>query len=150
MLFVYISLSMVTVRAEAPNFRYGESLLFSAPKGKLFWYDLQESSISSSSSPAVKKTYSYVDLFSNKHVALVTSSQALLWLTASMLYFTLGLESSKLGGNMYEVFALSILFEVPGCFASLFLCNRFGRKKTVLGSFVLCGVFTGAIAAIPR
>ena len=78
------------------------------------------------------------------------SFQASLWLTASMLYFTLGLESSKLGGNMYQVFALSVLCEVPGCFASLFLCNRCGRKRTVLGCFLLCALFTGSIAAIPR
>ena len=32
MLFVYISLSMATVRAEAPIFKNGESLLLSAPK----------------------------------------------------------------------------------------------------------------------
>ena len=47
---------------------------------------------------AKKKCYTYLDLFRCKKVALVTLSQACLWLTSAMNYYAISLESSKLGG----------------------------------------------------
>ncbi len=51
---------------------------------------------------------------------------------------------------MYRVFAYSVLVEIPGSFAALYLCNKFGRKKCILGSLAMCAVFTGCISLVPR
>ena len=50
---------------------------------------------------------------------------------------------------MYEVFALSTLCGIPGSFAAIYLCNRYGRKITILTSFFSSGLLTGAIAIVP-
>ena len=94
--------------------------------------------------------YGYADLFGSRKVAMLTVSQSFIWLTTAMLYFAITLESSKLGGNMYKVFAFSVVVEIPGSFAALFLCNRVGRKRCILGSLLLCGFFVGGIALVPR
>ena len=95
------------------------------------------------------RKYTYLDLLKNRKVAFVVGSQAFMWFTTALLYYMLGLESSRLGGNIYEVFALSTLFEIPGSFAAIYLCNRYGRKKTILTCFLLSGLLTGAIATVP-
>lgn len=96
------------------------------------------------------QSYSYWDLFRYKKIAILTSAQAFLWLTTAMLYFAITLESSKLGGDMYAVFAWSVIAEIPGSFTALYVCNRFGRKKCILGSLFMCAIFTGSIALIPK
>ena len=94
--------------------------------------------------------YTYLDLFRCKQVAIVTLAQMCLWLTAAMNYYAIGLESSKLGGNMYQVFAFSVLCELPGSLASLYFCNKLGRKKCIIGALSLTAILTCAIACVPR
>lgn len=93
-----------------------------------------------------KKVYTYYHLFRYKHVALVTLSQACLWMTSAAIYYALGLESANLGGDMYHVFAYLSLAEIPSNIVAIPLCDRLGRKKTILGSMVLSGIMTGLIS----
>ena len=53
-------------------------------------------------------------------------------------------------GNMYQVFAFSVLCELPGSFATLYFCNKLGRKKCIIGALTLTAIMTCAIACVPR
>ena len=96
-----------------------------------------------------EKTYTYLDLFRNGTVAFVIGSLSSLWFTSSMVYYMMGLESSRLGGNMYQVFAFSTMVEIPGPFIAMYLCNRYGRKKIILVCSFTSGLLTAAIATVP-
>lgn len=106
-------------------------------------------SIKSAVSPTVER-YSYIELLRNRKFVLTTLSQGFIWLSVSMTYYMISLQSSNLGGNMYEAFALSAVSEVPSAILATFTCNRYGRKKTILSCLVLTGAFTGAITVIPK
>ena len=95
------------------------------------------------------KTYTYLDLFRHWKITVLTAAQGSIWMASALVYFAIGLESSKLGGDRYQDFAFSALAELPGNLLSLYTSNRFGRKKTILGSLMFAGIFTGAIALIP-
>ena len=92
------------------------------------------------------KRYTYVDLFSSCKIMLLVLSQCVLWFTGDLLFFGLTFGASNLGGNMYESFTLISLPDLPCCFFTIYLCNRFGRKKTVLICNLVGGIVTGAIA----
>ena len=51
---------------------------------------------------------------------------------------------------MYQVFAFSVLCELPGNIASLYLCNKLGRKKCIIGALILTATLMCAIACVPR
>ena len=118
--------------------------------GKSLTSTLQSASSDSLGSEGDEKCFTYLDLFRYKRVALVTTAQACLWLTIAMNYYAIGLESSKLGGNMYQVFGISVICEIPGSLACLYFCNRFGRKKTILTALTCTAILTSAIASVPR
>ena len=90
--------------------------------------------------------YTYFDLLRYGKVAMITTSQGLLWMTSAVIYYTLGLESSSIGGDMYLVFIYSQLAEIPSNLVTIFCCDFFGRKKTILGSLLVAGVFTACIS----
>lgn len=96
------------------------------------------------------KTYSYLDLFRYKKTASVTLAQCLLWTTSSMLYLAIGLESSKLGGDMYTLFLIMTLIDLPAGVTPIFLLKRGGRKKVIVGSIFAGALFVGGIALIPK
>ena len=96
------------------------------------------------------KSYTYLDLFRHRKVASLSIIQGLIWSTIALFYFTISLESSKLGANIYNVFALSSLVELPGTLLTMYVCDRLGRKGTVLGTLFVASLFAAAIAIIPR
>ena len=71
------------------------------------------------------------------------------WCASALVYFGLALESSDLGGNMDTNFMLSNVADTVAVLASLFLIDRYGRRKQALLSFFSCGVLLAAIAAVP-
>lgn len=92
--------------------------------------------------------YTYLDLFRNCKVFIVTSQQAFLWMTIEMCYYTIALESSNLGGDMYTAFGLSLAAEIPSKIVACYTCIRFGRKKSVLAGMLCTGLFLiGALIA---
>ncbi|EAA00192.3 AGAP012383-PA, partial [Anopheles gambiae str. PEST] len=63
------------------------------------------------------------------------------WLTNTMVYFGLSLNSVSLSGNKYLNFILVSLIELPGFFLMQLILDRVGRKKTLFTTLVLSGLF---------
>ena len=96
-----------------------------------------------------RKHYTYMDLFSHWKVLLITLSLGFVYGAMALVYYQIALESSNLGGDIYETFTLSALADIPSYFVALYTCNRFGRKNTVSVSLFLSGIMIGSIASIP-
>ena len=96
------------------------------------------------------KCYTYLDLFRSWDLFVQTAAQCAIWATVALVYYAIALESANLGGNMYQAFALSAAADLPSNFAAYWACNKLGRKKAVLGSLFLCGIFIGSLALVPR
>lgn len=92
--------------------------------------------------------YTYLDFFRNFNIIKLILIQGLMWLTAGLMFFAVTLNSSNLGGDMYTSFIYVALPDLPCCLLSVYLCDRLGRKKTVLYGFGLAGVFIGGIAIV--
>jgi len=97
-----------------------------------------------------KTSYTYFHLFKTWKLFYTTSILSFIWITCALLYFAIALESSNLGGNMYQAFAFTAVADMPSYFTALFACSHFGRKRTVLGSLLFAGVFIGALALVPQ
>lgn len=97
-----------------------------------------------------KHDYTYMDLFRKWRICLLTCLLAYNWTIVALLYFAIALESSNLGGNMYQAFALTAFADFPSYFATWYACDKFGRKRSVLGGLVGAGLFIGACALVPQ
>ena len=95
-------------------------------------------------------SYTYLHLFKSWKLFLTTSVLSYIWITCALLYFAIALESSNLGGNIYQAFGLTAIADLPSYFTALLACNMLGRKKTVLGSTFFAGVFIGCAALVPQ
>ena len=94
--------------------------------------------------------YTYLHLFKTTKVFIATSVLSFLWITCALLYFAIALESSSLGGNMYQAFAFTCVADMPSYFVALIACSYIGRKRTVLGSLGMAGLFVGTLALVPQ
>ena len=92
----------------------------------------------------------YLDIIRNRKVLLLTLSLGFIWFTAALAYYVISFESSNLGGNMYQSFALSAFAEIPSNFVTTYVLNRFGRKRSILICLVITGAITGSTALIPE
>ena len=97
-----------------------------------------------------KKVYSYFHLFNSMQVFMLTIFQCYLWLGVGLVYYSIALESSNLGGNLYANFILSSLADVPAICIAMFTSVYVGRKKVVGVNFLLCGVITLVIGLLPE
>ncbi|XP_034829484.1 organic cation transporter protein-like [Maniola hyperantus] len=93
------------------------------------------------------------------NVKLLFSSPALLkrvivcswwWFTAAFVYYGLMISSVALPGNKFTNFALSSLATIPGDVIAVITLDRLGRKKTLLGGFVFCGICCVSSGFIPQ
>ena len=88
-----------------------------------------------------QRRYTYIDLVTSCKVASVTLVQALIWMTIEMCYYTIALESSSLGVDMYEAYMLSALAEMPSNFLAIYTCTRYLSVVTSLLSTLVQGIY---------
>ncbi|CAH0719761.1 unnamed protein product, partial [Brenthis ino] len=72
------------------------------------------------------------------------------WFTAAFVYYGLMINSVTLPGNKYTNFALSSFATIPGDIIAVIMLDRIGRKKTLLGGFLFCGICCVATGFIPQ
>ena len=106
--------------------------------------------ITRSSTTSNEKKYTFADLFLKPTVLELTLSIGALWIAIPIIYYSISLESSNLGGNMYQAFALSNMADPFAYIFSAYLCNRIGRKRASLGPLFISSIFLGLLAVIPR
>lgn len=56
-----------------------------------------------------------------------------------MLYYGLTLNITNLSGNIYQNFAINIVFELIAYICPFFMLDRLGRKPVYCGSMLLAG-----------
>ncbi|XP_032516754.2 organic cation transporter protein-like isoform X1 [Danaus plexippus] len=71
------------------------------------------------------------------------------WFTAAFVYYGLMINSVSLPGNKYANFALTSFVTIPGDIIAVITLDRIGRRKTLLGGFLFCGVCCVGIGFIP-
>lgn len=96
-----------------------------------------------------QEKYKFKHLFNTFAVFKLTLSAAVLWFAVPVVYYSIALQSSNLGGSMYQAFALSTIADLFANIPAAYLCNRIGRKKTVLGSLFVSGILLVCIILVP-
>ena len=94
--------------------------------------------------------YTYFDLCRDRQVFTLTLVVCFAWMAVALVYYAIALESSNLGGDMYQAFVLSALADLPANFASVYTCKRFGRRKTTVVGMFTSGLLIGSIALVPH
>lgn len=71
------------------------------------------------------------------------------WITVTFIYYGLSINSVSLAGNMYLNYILTALVEIPGYVISVLTLDRFGRKKSIMTAFAICGLSLIGLAFTP-
>lgn len=71
------------------------------------------------------------------------------WITTTLIYYGLSINSVSLAGNPYSNYVLTALVEIPGYVLSALTLDRFGRKRSIISAFAVCGVTLLSIPFIP-
>ncbi|PZC76251.1 hypothetical protein B5X24_HaOG204857 [Helicoverpa armigera] len=61
------------------------------------------------------------------------------WISVTMIYYGLSINSVSLMGNKYKNYILTSLVEIPGSLLGFATLDRFGRKASLMTSFFVCG-----------
>lgn len=75
---------------------------------------------------------------------------AFLWITCTFVYYGLSINSVSLAGNKYINFMLVGFVEIPANFACWLVLDRFGRKKTLITTYVLSACLCIGLSFVPK
>jgi len=92
---------------------------------------------------------SFLDLFKPFRMAMQTLVQFYAWTVMGLVYYGVALAADDLGGEIYRDYILASLVEFPAVLLAIYLCNRIGRKKTVIGAMALASAACIIVAFIP-
>ncbi|XP_060804425.1 organic cation transporter protein isoform X1 [Amyelois transitella] len=73
-----------------------------------------------------------------------------MWLTCSLVYYGLSINSVSLSSNRYLSFMLVVLVEIPAYVVVVIVLDKYGRKKTLITTFIICAVTSLLFAFLPR
>ena len=96
------------------------------------------------------KQYTYYHLLNNVKVAMISLFQAWLWFVMGLVFFSVALESSKLGGDLYTNFILSSLADIPGYVVTIISSIYVGRKKVMFSNILGFCLLLTTIGIVPH
>ncbi|XP_045500843.1 organic cation transporter protein-like [Colias croceus] len=73
-----------------------------------------------------------------------------LWLTCSLVYYGLSINSISLSGNKYVSFMLVVIVEIPAYIVVVIVLDKYGRKKTMIVNYATCAVTSLMFAFLPK
>lgn len=73
-----------------------------------------------------------------------------LWITCTFVYYGLSINSVSLAGNKYVNFMLVGFVEIPANIVCLLVLDRFGRKKTLIITYVLSACLCISLSFLPK
>ncbi|CAG9566352.1 unnamed protein product [Danaus chrysippus] len=73
-----------------------------------------------------------------------------LWMTCSLVYYGLSINSVSLSSNKYVSFMLVVLVEIPAYIVVVIVLDKYGRKKTMIANFLTCSITSLLFAFLPR
>jgi len=91
----------------------------------------------------------FLDLFRQPMMRRNTIVISLCWFALGMLYFGLSLHMPEFNANIYIIFFMSGLVEIPADILPFILLNRFGRRLNLCIHYIVGGLLCMATAAVP-
>ncbi|CAH0399568.1 unnamed protein product [Chilo suppressalis] len=73
-----------------------------------------------------------------------------LWMTCSLVYYGLSINSVSLSSNKYVSFMLVVLVEIPAYIVAVLVLDKYGRKRTLIATYMTCAVTCLLFAFLPR
>ncbi|XP_022126181.2 organic cation transporter protein [Pieris rapae] len=73
-----------------------------------------------------------------------------LWLTCSLVYYGLSINSVSLSDNKYISFMLVTVVEIPAYIIVVIVLDKYGRKKTMVVNYMTCAVTSLLFAFLPK
>lgn len=98
--------------------------------------------------PEVKKTSLIREVLRSKTIMSRMAVVSFWWISVTMIYYGLTINSVSLRGNKYFIFVLTAFVEIPGAMLCYITLDRFGRKSSIMISFFVCGISLIILPAI--
>ncbi|KAM3961651.1 organic cation transporter protein [Aphomia sociella] len=73
-----------------------------------------------------------------------------LWITCTFVYYGFSINSVSLPGNKYVTFMMVAFVEIPANFVCLLVLDKFGRKKTLIITYVLSACLCISLSFVPK
>ncbi|GFR58544.1 solute carrier family 22 member 6-A [Elysia marginata] len=108
------------------------------PYPKSTWNLLEKDT---SSQEKTTEQHHVTDLFRTWPLTKVTIVSSYLWIVVAVTYFGLTFKTTALPGNKYTNFFIGGVMEFLTCCITLYMTNRFGRKKPMFGCLAGSAVF---------
>ena len=90
-----------------------------------------------------------LDLFRSRKLFKITMYQILGYIVGGVTFYGLYLAAKDIGGSLHRDYEIVTLVEIPFALAAIPLCDNFGRKKTVIGFWVVGTLACIGLIAIP-
>jgi len=91
----------------------------------------------------------FLDLFRTPMIRRNTIIISFAWFALGTLYFGLSLHMPEFNANIYLIFFLSGLVEIPADIIPFVLLNRFGRRPNLALHYIIGGLLCMSTAAVP-
>ena len=91
-----------------------------------------------------------MELFRTKNLAIKSCIMIFAFFASGLLYYGVYLEANNLGGYKYRDYIIISVSELPLLFLSIYLCERYGRKKTCMLLTLFAGAALLALGFIPE
>ncbi|XP_050348948.1 organic cation transporter protein-like [Nymphalis io] len=81
-----------------------------------------------------------VQVFRHKPILIRVVVSPVWWITTTLVYYGLSINSVHMVGNRYLNFVLVSAVEIPGYWTSMFLMGKVGRKPVLIGAYWVCAL----------
>ncbi|XP_013146966.1 PREDICTED: organic cation transporter protein-like [Papilio polytes] len=88
-------------------------------------------------------------IFSSRVLLRRVCTTPIWWITTTLVYYGLSINSTSLSGSMYLNFILTCAIEIPGNFAAVLILDRVGRKPTLSVGYFLSAACNITFAFLP-
>lgn len=96
-----------------------------------------------------KERESMRDIINSKEIMIRLGVASFCFFTTSFVYYGLAVQAVSLPGDKYLNFALTSLTSFPGDLLAFFTFSKYGRRISLQGGYISCGIFITAQAFAP-
>ncbi|XP_070700575.1 organic cation/carnitine transporter 2-like [Pempheris klunzingeri] len=97
-----------------------------------------------------EQTYTYLDLIRTPDMRNITILGVFIWMSISMVYYGLSLNTSNLNGNIYLNCFISATIDIVAYVATWLLVNRTPRPTFLFSTLLFCGIMLLVIQLVPE
>uniref|UniRef100_A0A3Q1EH92 Solute carrier family 22 member 5-like n=1 Tax=Acanthochromis polyacanthus TaxID=80966 RepID=A0A3Q1EH92_9TELE len=96
------------------------------------------------------QTYTYMDLIRTRNMRNITISGVFIWMSVSMVFYGLSLNTSNLNGNIYLNCFLSAVIDLVAYIATWLLIKRAPRPVLLFSTLMFCGIMLLIMKLVPE